>query len=331
VDHRNKRTNNDDNDDGTTDGTTGGKGMIILGHGIGTSLTIFDELSLILIQSGFSVLRYDYFGHGYSRYIADEDNSEGGIDMWMKYTPDMFVDQLEDLIDFVSEEEKEDIVGYIGHSNGAVNGISANFRWGSAKQRKVFPKMVLVNPSVYAKKPLIARICDNIPTVLTNILQTFPGLRSMLGDAFMENTLIAFGKDPNTKKYLYPEAFQSTMDKNKRLFGRVEGVNGHPFLEAAVLGVSSYNIAGHMLSIHRNRMSKVLQMNDDENKSKTLFIWGDLDLTVPYKENIDAIRKIEEENENFTLKILNGLGHECFAEDVASIAKLAVPFLQDTK
>lgn len=91
MDHRNKRTNNDDNDDATTDGTTGGKGMIILGHGIGTSLTIFDELSLILIQSGFSVLRYDYFGHGYSRYIADEDNSEGGIDMWMKYTPDMFV------------------------------------------------------------------------------------------------------------------------------------------------------------------------------------------------------------------------------------------------
>jgi len=298
------------------------KGMVVLSHGLGSSLKMFQELSNILVERGFSVLRYDYFGHGYGKYL--------GKDAWIKYTPDYFVDQLEDLLDHVYEEEQEKVIGFIGHSNGGVNGISANYRWVNAKygakERDLIPKMILVNPAIYAKKPVLGRIADSIPTIMTGLMKTIPPAKGLVGDTYMDASLIAFGKDRETAEYLFPDAQKENMSTNLRLFGRVKGVREHPFLEPAILGVSSYNIPGSMLPMHRDNLSKLLALS--RGKSDILFLWCDLDVTVPYKENVDYIRKMQEENDNLTLEVVQGLGHECFLEDSSVIAEAVLPFLE---
>ena len=296
------------------------KGMVILGHGLGASLKNFKPFADILLKNGFSVLRYDIFGHGYSKY--------NGEDMWIKYTPDMFVDQLEDLVDFVCEQEKDDVVAFIGHSNGGVNGISANSRWTTeGSQRKAFPKLILVSPSIYAKKPILAQISDSIPQVMISLMKTIPPMKALIGDNYLELMKEVFGKDSENNEYNFPEAFQANMDNNLRLFGRVEGVKEHPFRAAAILGVSSYNIPGALLPLHQENFKKLLQM-DGDNKTKNLFVWGDLDISVPYKLNIDKIQTLAEENDNLSLKVLQNLSHEIFMEDASAVATAVLPFLE---
>jgi pimeloyl-ACP methyl ester carboxylesterase len=296
------------------------KGMVILGHGLGASLKNFKPFADILLKNGFSVLRYDIFGHGYSKY--------NGEDMWIKYTPDMFVDQLEDLVDFVCEQEKDDVVAFIGHSNGGVNGISANSRWTTeGSQRKAFPKLILVSPSIYAKKPILAQISDSIPRVMISLMKTIPPMKALIGDNYLELMKEVFGKDSENNEYNFPEAFQANMDNNLRLFGRVEGVKEHPFRAAAILGVSSYNIPGALLPLHQENFKKLLQM-DGDNKTKNLFVWGDLDISVPYKLNIDKIQTLAEENDNLSLKVLQNLSHEIFMEDASAVATAVLPFLE---
>ena len=300
------------------------KGMVVLGHGLGSSLKMFQELSDILADKGYTVLRYDCFGHGYSKY--------NGEDMWIKYGPDMFVDQLEDLLDFVCEEENEKVVAFVGHSNGGVNGISANYRWSSSNhennsKRSVFPKMILVNPALYAKKPLLARISDSIPKVMISLMRTIPAMQPLIGDNYLELMTQVFGKDEKTKEYNYPEKFKQTYETNLRLFGRVEGVKPHPFLAAAILGVSSYNIPGSMLPLHRETFTKLLGLSG-VNKSNHLLLCGDLDNTVPFKENEDDIRNlVKEHSSNLRLEVLHNLCHEVFVEDTPAIAEAMLPFL----
>lgn len=307
------------------------KGMVVLSHGMSQSLKTYQDLSDILVKRGFSVLRYDYFGHGYGRQSRDKD-------LWIKYTPDKFVDQLEDLLDHVYKEEGgEEVVGFIGHSNGAVNGISANYRWASANnnggkeggRRGLIPKMILVNPALFAKKPLVARVADRVPKVMRGLMKTVPSTKSIVGNSIMKHSLIAFAKDPETKEYLYPEAQKKNMDTNLRLFGRVEGVSEHPFLAPAIFGASSYNLAGDLLPVHRENLSELLRMSRG-GKSDTLYVWCDLDVSVPFKENVGTIRKMAEENENLTLEVVQNLGHHCFAEDTTAIANAVLPFLESS-
>jgi len=251
--------------------------------------------------------------------------------MWVKYDPDMFVDQLEDLLDFVCAEEKEEVVAYVGHSNGGVNGISANFRWSSnningGSKRSVFPKMILVNPALYAKKPLLARISDSIPLVMISLMKNVPGMRALIGDNYLEVMTQVFGKYDDTNEYRYPEKFKEHYEKNLRIFGRVKGVKEHPFVAAAIIGVSSYNIPGSMLPLHREKLSKLLRMSG-ANKSNHLLIWGDLDVTVPFKENVDDIRNLAKEHDNLRLEVLRNLCHEIFVEDTNAVAEVVLPFL----
>ncbi len=300
------------------------KGMVVLGHGLGSSLKVYKDFAIVLANEGYTVLRYDYFGHGYSKY--------NGEDMWIKYTPDVFVDQLEDLIDFISEEEQEDIIAYVGHSNGGTNAISANFRWSSksddgSSSRSVFPKVILVNPAIYANKPLLARISDKIPRFMTSLFKTIPLLQSLIGDNYLELMNKVFGKNPETNEYNFPEAFQTNMERNLRLFGRVKGVKEHPFLAASVVGVSSYNIPEAMLPLHREKLTKLLGDSSDNQKSSYLYLWSELDVSAPYEGNVDEVRNWTKVYSNLQLKSFSGLSHEIFLEDYAVVAEAVLPFL----
>ena len=73
--------------------------------------------------------------------------------MWIKYTPDVLVDQLEDLLLHVCAETKETVVGIVGHSTGSIVAVASNARWRTKEaKRDVIPSMVLANPALFLYK-----------------------------------------------------------------------------------------------------------------------------------------------------------------------------------
>jgi pimeloyl-ACP methyl ester carboxylesterase len=311
--------------------TTSGdnKGMVVLVHGLGSSMKMFQKTADTLTTKGFVVLRYDFFGHGYSKH--DDTSKRDKDDIWFEYTTDVFVDQLEDLLDYVCREEQVEVSAIVGHSIGGIVAISANHRWSQSTEdskRNAISKVILINPSIYAKKPLVAKIADSIPGFMTSMFKNIPFTRAAIGDGYLDANKIAFGINPDTKKYNFPESFQKVEDIILRLLGRVKGMNEHPFFAAALVAASSYFIPEKLLPVHRDRLSQLLQMHSVDKKIKTLYLWGDLDVTVPYKENIEEIRKLEEKNKDIlTLETLTGFSHECFWEDNAAITQAMLPFL----
>ena len=129
--------------------------LIVLSHGIGKSQSIYQEFSNHLIDSGYSTLRYDFFGHGYSKFDNTDQGGDSGI--WFEYEPNVFVDQLEDLLDHVTAEDGEcrehTLTAIVGHCTGGVVAIHAADRWSTegAKNRSL-PKIVLLSPALWASK-----------------------------------------------------------------------------------------------------------------------------------------------------------------------------------
>ena len=185
------------------------KGMVILSHGLGQSLQMYEEFTDFLVGEGFSVLRYDFFGHGYSKYTG-----KGGI--WIKYTPDLLVDQLEDLIDFVRGEEKEGIVALVGLSNGGLVGIHSNHRWSTNKNsgRSIIPKLILVNPAVYIQKPLLARISDRIPNTMATLMKIIPPARVLIANNYIDAMKLAFEKMTMVNTYFLKQPRLLVMNLN---------------------------------------------------------------------------------------------------------------------
>ncbi len=128
------------------------QGLIVLIHGVGTSLTMYKNLSGKFIKEGYSVLRYDLYGHGYSKYRNGGDDND---DLFIEYSPDIFVDQLEDLLEYIDVDVDDDVVGMVGHSTGGLPVIAFNDRWGrneGGSKRKVAPKLCLACPALYSNK-----------------------------------------------------------------------------------------------------------------------------------------------------------------------------------
>jgi alpha-beta hydrolase superfamily lysophospholipase len=118
--------------------------MVVLCHGLGTSMKAFEIISEDLVNSGYSVLRYDYYGHGYSKY------GDGGKHLFFAYDPDMFVDQLDDLLDHIEKEEGVHPAAICGHSTGGVVCVAANDRWSKkGSKRGIVPKIILISPAFY--------------------------------------------------------------------------------------------------------------------------------------------------------------------------------------
>lgn len=296
---------------------------MVLAHGIGTSAKALKELGSTLVADGYSVLRYDYYGHGYSKF---------GQNMWTKYTPDVFVDQLEDLLDHVMEETKEDVVALAGHSTGGLVGIAANHRWGAMMdggkvRRAVLPKLVLINPSLYAKKPLVARIADAIPETMRFIFKKVSFTRKLIADGYMDAGKVAFARDPATQEYLYPDAKKAKEDSDSRLLGLVQGVEGHPFLLAGIVGINNDILRGDLLPHHRENLIEVLRRTGEDQKTDAVIIWGDLDCSVPYEENHEEVRGWCKEYDNLSLSTLERVGHEAPFENTPALAEKVLAFM----
>mgnify|MGYP000523200192 CR=1 FL=1 len=102
---------------GVTHCTIDGEGpLVILSHGLGTSMHIYDEFVPLLTQAGFRCLRFDFFNHGFS--LAD--------DTFIKYTNEVAVDQMQDILDAIVGRDNPTIQSIIGHSTGGIFGILAS-------------------------------------------------------------------------------------------------------------------------------------------------------------------------------------------------------------
>ncbi len=85
--------------DGPADGA-----LVLLAHGATVPAWEFDRLAPILHRAGLRTIRADFYGHGYS--------DRPRVD----YTPELFVDQLLELLDHLGVHEPVDV---LGHSLGA--------------------------------------------------------------------------------------------------------------------------------------------------------------------------------------------------------------------
>jgi len=298
---------------------TKSKGVVVLAHGLGTSLRAYDDAVDEFNKAGYTVLRYDFYNHGYSKYHVS------GKDKWISYSIDVFIDQVEDLILHVCNDSTKNVVCYIGHSTGGLIGPAANLRWSlEGSRRSMIPNLVLLAPALYAKKPFIAKIADAIPGVLTGLMRHMSPARSIIYNAYLEAGEIAFGHDDEGKTIHANEEHMKNIQDYK-LFGKTKGVREHPFIASGLLGINCHTLRGDILPKHRKMF--VESFKAMKGTSKILHLWGNRDKTVPFKEHVDEVRAWEKEHDLLTLKILPDLGHELLFEDCRKCAIEAISFL----
>lgn len=310
------------------DGCESSQSLVVLSHGIGTSQQMYQDVANRLNKDGFSTLRYDFFGHGYSKFDDRDQGGDGNI--WFDYTPELFVDQLEDLLDHViaddGEYSKQSLTAIVGHSTGALVAIHAVDRWtAEGHKKRSLPKIVLLSPALWANKPVVARIADKIPRLMTFLFKSFNLAKAVVGKSYIENMDVAFSRDESTGKFIHESTKKGCESANKRLFGLIDGVKEHPFLAASVVGINGYTIRGDLLAGHRKTFLDVLN-KVREHKTKILFVWGKLDRSVPFKDHIETVNEWERDHDNLEL-VVPEIGHECVSENSDIVTNCILRFL----
>lgn len=178
-------------------------------------------------------------------------------------------------------------------------------------------------------KPFMARVADKIPGILTSIMRKVPSARVIIGDSYMEAGEIAFGRDPITKETVYVVGKEKKTQIDNVLFGNVKGTKAHPYLAGGILGINCHILRGDLLEGHRDMIQNVLK-KDGAEKSEVLWIWGELDETVPYVDNLPEVKKWDAESDNFQLAVQERIGHEMFYENSQKIARVAIDYLDGT-
>ena len=74
--------------------------ILVLVHGFSTPSVVWEGVLPYLLEEGFKVLVYDHYGRGYSSRPK------------VKYTKDLFVDSLDELIEHQEISQKINLVGY---------------------------------------------------------------------------------------------------------------------------------------------------------------------------------------------------------------------------
>jgi hypothetical protein len=138
--------------------------------------------------------------------------------------------------------------------------------------------------------------------------------------------------DPRTKKYVHEAKEEQQRLRNYRLLGKVKGGPHHPFIHSSVMGLNCHTLRSDLLPLHRDKLIDILQDNRDISTQHVLFVWGDLDLTVPYKKNIDTVQTwVQQYPKKFHLQVVERMGHELLYEDSHLMGKLIQTFLDQTK
>ena len=273
--------------------------LIVMAHGLGTNHYLYDKFVKPMLAQGFSVLTYDYFNHGFS--VA--------TDMFLQQDSSVLVEQLEDLLDHVLPSKDTPLFGLVGHSTGGIVGIVAD-----AEMSRPIKNMLFVSPAIFiGDKPLVAQICEKGAYVyLENGFLRRNMLHFMVKDAYLENDVIAWARDPKTSQYIFGGIREAHKKLNSRMFMH------HPFINGGIWGVNIYTLRMDLLAGYVKSATK--------SETRTLVLWGKLDMVVPYTQaNVNVLSS----NPAVTVKGLAGLGHESLFENPSAILTEMLDFFQN--
>jgi len=156
----------------------GGGHVVVLAAGISVPYYIWDPTFTALSHAGFRVLRYDYYGRGFS------DRPD------IAYTQDLYVRQLAELLDAVGVTDPIDLAG-LSYGGSVVTSFADRFP-GRVKS------LIYVDPSFWS------------PYTVT-LIQRLPMVWNYLTAIFEER----WWADTQLDDFLYPERFPDWPDRYK--------------------------------------------------------------------------------------------------------------------
>ena len=162
---------------------------------------------------------------------------------------------------------------------------------------------------------------------MTCLFRNVKPLRFFIGENYLKAAEDAFGRDPDTNKVIYKDEQKVAIEAARRLFGRVKGVEEHPFLQPAILGLNFNALRDDMQADLKSKLLNTLQ-GTGSAKCDVGWVWGNLDATVPYKENVKEVEGWAAANDNFSLQTLDRIGHDMFYENSALVFEEILPFLK---
>jgi alpha-beta hydrolase superfamily lysophospholipase len=292
--------------DGIENGTSR-NGLIVVCHGLGENTNDIQDYAQVLVKHGYAVLRYDYYGHGYS--CADRDY------LSLTYDVDTLIDQLEDVLTFVLDETNEKLVAIGGLSTGGLLSIKAKERWveNSPDPRFGVKKIILMTPAIFANKPFLANFADYFPRTFLLMLQHSKTLRYISGNTFIKALKDAYGYDLDTHQSIDSNEQAKEVQLAQRLLGKVKDIKGNENFLMSVLNISSYALNHKLMKSHFESFGNLLK-NDE--KLEVLYLWGTLDSSVPFEKFHQHIHDLEHEHSKRLIFCpLQHLGHKLFQED----------------
>ena len=145
--------------------------LVVLQHGIGGALSLFDRIAADLVKQGCRVLRYEFYDRGYSE-SDPEKYPVTAVSHTLRFTLDVYVEQCREVLEGLGLADKDMV--HCGHSCGGVTGIGY-----AARYPEHVKGLCLVDAvCLPALKPLAARIAD-LP-VLGNLVVRALGRRTMV-------------------------------------------------------------------------------------------------------------------------------------------------------
>jgi pimeloyl-ACP methyl ester carboxylesterase len=269
--------------------------VVCCAHGLGTNLHVYDELSKALLLAGFTVLRYDYLNHGWSK----------SSDPYLVIGELVMVTQVEELLNQVLGED-EALHNFVGHSTGGVIAIQA----ARALRNRKIDRLGLVSPAVFVNKPLVAVLADHVPNFMFNLLKWgFKPIITAVEDSYIRNCHLAFARDKKTKRYRHEGAYKSCLAEIQRVFAF------HPYTVAGIMSISNFYLNEALLPLWRQYHREI-----DAQGVRTLVLYGDEDIIVPNLATLAA------GNPNTRCKPLEKQGHESLYENTSTISPHLVSF-----
>ena len=145
--------------------------LVVLQHGLGGTLALFDRVAADLVKQGCRVLRYEFYDRGYSQ-SDPERYPVTAVSHSLDFTLGVYVGQMRDVLTQLGLEEHYLI--HCGHSTGGTTGIGY-----AAKYPERVRGLCLIDAvCLPAQNPLAARVAD-LP-VLGNLLVRALGRRTMV-------------------------------------------------------------------------------------------------------------------------------------------------------
>lgn len=257
--------------------------LVVLIHGIGGHMGVFDQIASDLVQQQGAVLRYDFYDRGYS----ETDKTKYPIVTTgvhpLDFTLELHIQQLRDVLTGLHLLEKHKNIILCGHSTGGVTAFGY-----AAKYPAGMEGLILIDTiSLPIGRPLVARVAD-LP-ILGNFL-----VRQFGATAFCKFSRRSLADPSKMNDFL--EKQDRNVTQNPRFFAAVRSTNQH-------------------CKGFGNTTAEPEYRKCCEAKLPIHLIWGQADKATPY-ENCCALKKMAQDlGTSVTEESFEGMPHNIFFPD----------------